>query len=109
MAALLSVAAVGALVLVREQRLAAADQDVVHTLAVQRSIGDALSALKDAETGQRGFLLTGDEAFLAPYSKATDLIPQRLRELRVAVAANAAQAKGAAEVERLTDEKLAFR
>jgi CHASE3 domain sensor protein len=30
-----------------------------------------LSELKDAETGQRGFALTGDEAFLEPYVCAT--------------------------------------
>lgn len=106
MAALLSVAAVGALVLVREQQQAVADRAVVHTLAVQRTIGDTLSALKDAETGQRGFLLTGDEAFLAPYSQATDVIPQQLAELRQVVATDAEQARRAAEVQRLTEEKL---
>ncbi len=106
MAALLSVAAVGALVLVREERLAVADQAVVHTLAVQRSIGDTLSALKDAETGQRGFLLTGDEAFLTPYSKATDVIPRQLQELRSVVAGSAEQSQRAAEVQRLAEEKL---
>ena len=28
------------------------------------------STLQDAETGQRGFLITGDEAYLAPYERA---------------------------------------
>lgn len=106
LASLLSVAAVGALVLVREQQLAVADQAVVHTLAVQRTIADTLSALKDAETGQRGFLLTGDEAFLTPYSTATDIIPQQLQELRRVVASDPEQARHAAEFERLADEKL---
>ena len=31
------------------------------------SANDLLSSLKDAETGYRGFLLTGDEAYLEPY------------------------------------------
>jgi diguanylate cyclase (GGDEF)-like protein/PAS domain S-box-containing protein len=105
-AALLSVAAVGALVFVREQQFAVADQAVVHTLAVQRSIADALSTLKDAETGQRGFLITGDDAFLVPYRKALDAIPQQLRELRNVVASNPEQARSAAEIARLADEKL---
>ncbi|HKO46350.1 MAG TPA: diguanylate cyclase [Polyangiaceae bacterium] len=104
--ALLLVAAVGALVLVREQQFAAADQAVVRTLAVQRSIADTLSALKDAETGQRGFLLTGNEAFLAPYSKATGVIPEQLQELQQAVSSNPEQARHAAEVRRLANEKL---
>lgn len=107
LAALLSVAAIGALVLVREQQFAVADQAVVHTLAVQRTIGDTLSALKDAETGQRGFLLTGDDEFLAPYEVATEVIPRQLRELRRVLASNPEQTRQAAELTRLADEKLA--
>lgn len=41
-----------------------------------------LSALKDAETGARGFLLTGDEAFLEPYSDVLLNVPKQLAELR---------------------------
>lgn len=41
-----------------------------------------LSVLKDAETGQRGFLLTGDEAFLNPYLDAKNKIPNYLGELQ---------------------------
>ena len=41
-----------------------------------------MSAMKDAETGQRGFLLTGDDAFLAPYSAVRDSVGGRLTRLR---------------------------
>ncbi len=41
-----------------------------------------LSALRDAETGERGYLLTGDEAFLAPYLAVRDGIEGQLAELR---------------------------
>ena len=34
---------------------------------VLRLMEEAFSDLKDAETGQRGFLITRDESFLAPY------------------------------------------
>ncbi len=40
-----------------------------------------LSTLKDAETGQRGFLLTGKEEYLEPYHTARKDIDQRLRRL----------------------------
>ena len=40
-----------------------------------------LSDLKDAETGQRGYLLTGDKAFLDPYLTAKDEINGHLKEL----------------------------
>ncbi len=38
-----------------------------HSLSVLSQANQLMSALKDAETGQRGFLLTGDDAFLKPY------------------------------------------
>lgn len=41
-----------------------------------------LAAVTDAETGQRGFLLTGDEEYLAPYEEARTAIEIDLRELR---------------------------
>ena len=41
-----------------------------------------LSALQDAETGQRGFLLTGDSTFLAPYTGVVGSFAQRLQAVR---------------------------
>ena len=43
---------------------------VDHTDSVINQLNSALSSLKDAETGQRGFLLTGDTAFLRPFNGA---------------------------------------
>jgi|GEM_PF-433822 len=43
-----------------------------------------LSALKDIETGQRGYLLTGEESFLDPQRAGADAIPERLREIHAA-------------------------
>ena len=40
-----------------------------------------LRAVVDAETGQRGFCLTGDETFLAPYLSVRDKVAEELREL----------------------------
>jgi PAS domain S-box-containing protein len=41
-----------------------------------------LSDLKDAETGQRGYLLTGDETYLGPYLATRDGVHPRLADLR---------------------------
>ncbi|KIO76169.1 histidine kinase [Pedobacter lusitanus] len=50
--------------LIKNSKLVSQSNSIIsHTEGV-------LSALKDAETGQRGFLLTGDEAFLEPYNGA---------------------------------------
>jgi two-component sensor histidine kinase len=43
---------------------------VLHTHEVRRGIGDMLQALTDAETAQRGYLLTGDSVFLAQIDAA---------------------------------------
>ncbi len=40
-----------------------------------------LSSMKDVETGQRGFLLTGDDAYLDPYRAAQPAIERELAEL----------------------------
>ncbi len=40
------------------------------------------SVLKDAETGQRGFIITGDESYLLPFNQATQRLPADLANLR---------------------------
>lgn len=49
---------------------------------VHRIIDNAeelLSQLKDAETGQRGFLLTGDPSYLKPYEQSLTAIPKLIK------------------------------
>ena len=53
-----------------------------HSRTTIQSADALLSSLKDAETGQRGYLLTGNEAFLEPYLAAGDSIRRHLEELR---------------------------
>src|SRR5665647_500482 len=53
-----------------------------HTYTVIIRAENLLSELKDAETGQRGYSLTGDEAFLEPYLAVRDSISGHLEELR---------------------------
>ncbi|WP_165050490.1 CHASE3 domain-containing protein [Methylocystis sp. MJC1] len=55
---------------------------VVHTHKVISAIERALSDIQDAETGQRGFIITGEETYLAPYEHALQTIPNSLREVR---------------------------
>jgi signal transduction histidine kinase/DNA-binding response OmpR family regulator/CHASE3 domain sensor protein len=53
-----------------------------HINAVQLQLNLLLSELKDAETGQRGFLLTGLESFLEPYDSARTSLSGELATLR---------------------------
>src|SRR5450432_3600582 len=54
------------------QNLLVGSQWVDHTDSVLIELEHTLSTLQDAETGQRGYLLTGDTSFLEPYSGAEE-------------------------------------
>lgn len=53
-----------------------------HTLIVIDHAQDLLSELKDAEIGQRGYVLTDDKDFLEPYLAVSGLVNRHLQELR---------------------------
>jgi two-component sensor histidine kinase/CHASE3 domain sensor protein len=48
--------------------------DVAKTYEVRRQARELIQSLVDAESGQRGYLLTQDEAYLEPYQEAIDSI-----------------------------------
>ena len=80
---------------------------VTHTHEVLEHIAEVFSLLKDAETGQRGYVITGDEAFLEPYQTGSGNIPNVVKELRQLTADNANQQKRLDEAEPLVAAKLA--
>ena len=55
---------------------------VDHTNTVILKLESTLSFMKDAETGQRGYLLTGDDKFLEPYKGAYDSVQATLNGLK---------------------------
>ena len=54
---------------------------ITRSHEVLMSLNQALSIAKDAETGQRGFVITGDERYLAPFNEAVGQIEGKLNEL----------------------------
>ena len=80
---------------------------VAHSYQVEDGTIAALSALKDAETGQRGYVITGDDAFLSPYVEAVDSLPNRLKELRNLTLDNSDQQRRMDQVDSLAAAKLA--
>lgn len=60
------------------------EQMVAHTHQVRNNMSLVISTLADAETGQRGYTLTGNDLFLAPYDAAIrniDTVVQNLQRL----------------------------
>jgi len=63
--------ALAALWLGSEIRRGTEIREAIRTsVQAQREMTELFSLLKDAETGQRGYILSGDRAFLAPYEQA---------------------------------------
>jgi signal transduction histidine kinase len=62
----------------------------------------------DLETGLRGFLLTGDDAFLEPFRAGRGPTISEARELKQVLAADAEQVALLQEIGRLRDAWLAF-
>src|SRR5262245_28154430 len=61
---------------------------VAHTYEVIGALDDVLSLMKDAETGQRGFIITGDDRYLDPYNTALAGIDTRIAEVTRLVSDN---------------------
>jgi len=80
-------------------------------LSVQRSaiehVGQALSTLTDAETGQRGYLLSGVESDLEPYRAALAAVRAQQAALDELVAAHELPSDAVARVHELSGQKLA--
>jgi len=62
-----------------------------HTFVVMEASEKFMSVLKDAETGQRGYLLTGNKDYLAPHLNSQVSIANVLAELRRLTQDNPAQ------------------
>ena len=68
------------------RRLELANRQMAVALEMQSTLHEALALVADAETGQRGYLLTGKDEYLAPYNAAVPKLDgafNRLRELLV--------------------------
>jgi PAS domain S-box-containing protein len=77
-----------------------------HTYEVLRALDDTESRLVNAETGQRGYLLTGDEAYLGPYRTAIKNIYQVTGHLEDLTSDNPNQQKRILTLEPLIEKKL---
>ncbi|WP_298713177.1 response regulator [Chitinophaga sp.] len=80
---------------------------VDHTNQVIRHLDDVLSHLKDAETSQRGYLITGDNDFLAPYRGSEDSIMRHIRMAKEMTADNPRQQASAEDLTQAIRQRLA--
>jgi signal transduction histidine kinase len=76
-----------------------AEQWSVHSKEVLNQTETVLTSLVDAETGSRGFILTGEPVFTEPYDKAARDVPSALGRLRKLTSDNPDQQAKAQRIE----------
>ncbi|WP_316750211.1 response regulator [Pedobacter gandavensis] len=79
---------------------------VHHSNEVITALEEVISTLKDAETGQRGYLLTGENIFLDPYDGAKQRAITLLQNVASLTRDNPLQQKQAVKLEEIITERL---
>lgn len=90
-----------------QRQLAAASSRVEKAADRERALGDVLQMLAQAESGQRGFILTGEPKYLVPYQDGVEKLPGDVRRLGEVFADAEAQVRSDVEqVAKLTQTKF---
>ena len=79
---------------------------VTYTNKVLDAMDDLLSTMKDAETGQRGYLITGEDQYLKPYRSAIASIHDNIQRVKRMTADNPRQQARIPALQKSIDAKL---
>jgi signal transduction histidine kinase len=79
---------------------------VRHALEVEAQLNRVQATATDAETGQRGYLLTGRPSYLEPYEAARRKLPAEIDELASETADNPTQRKALGSLRSSTADKM---
>jgi signal transduction histidine kinase len=82
-------------------------EQIEEFTGTRNSVNRLLQHVLDAETGSRGYLLTGDPRYLEPYNAAVAEISQNLDSLAKAYPANTPEAATLVQLSRNVQRKLA--
>jgi len=89
------------------ETLRTSSQQIWHTHEVLMALDDLLSTTQDAETGQRGYLLTGNDRYLEPYQQAVTNVGSRSEAVSALTKDNPVQQANHVLLKRHLDAKLA--
>ncbi|HEY9126452.1 MAG TPA: CHASE3 domain-containing protein [Acidobacteriaceae bacterium] len=81
---------------------------VQHTYQVIAQVERIMSAAKDAETGERGYLITGDERYLEPYMAARKELPEELQAFEALTADNPQQQDRIRQMRSRAEQRVAL-
>jgi len=88
------------------QLISEKEELVVHTHEVIDVLNELFSTVKDAETGQRGFIITDDPDYLEPYERAAASIPPLFQRAELLMTDNAAQRERLADLKSAVDRRI---
>jgi signal transduction histidine kinase len=88
-------------------RSTAALNDIAEASRTRGALNRMLQQVLDAETGSRGYLLTGDPRYLEPYNGAVAQLTQNLDNLRLLYTPNADEFATLSQLARNVQRKLA--
>jgi len=91
---------------IRIKELNTASDLVYHTNQVNLKLNEVLVNLTNAETGQRGYLLTMDSSFLIPYQGSNEKVKRNISEIDSLVSDNLEQKKNLKTLSFLIDERF---
>jgi CHASE3 domain sensor protein len=81
-------------------------ESLVHAFQTIRTAQTLYAQIQAAETGQRGYILTQDKQYLAPYKRALAAIPDTLATLKRLLAADPARVARLLAIDDLIEKKL---
>jgi signal transduction histidine kinase len=87
-----------------QSRLNAANERVHDSQLRQQALSEFIALMTDAESGQRGYLLTGESSYLQPYTEAVARVEAALERLHVAYGGN--EDRAFQQLRLLTGQKL---
>jgi PAS domain S-box-containing protein len=100
---LLAILTVAAILAVRQTH---AQAEVRNSLDVINSLNRIQSELLDAETGQRGYILTGDPSYLEPHDRAAPNVLGDIRRLQETTKSRPQDAATLATLYQIAEQKL---
>ena len=108
-ASFLAVAFFGIVSYVNTRTIRTSEQRVSKSYAVREATHELLSSIKDMQTGQRGYLLTGEKNYLQPYLDGLKQVEEHFDILGELSAGNSLQIQHLAELRTVFEEKKSHR
>lgn len=79
-----------------------------HTQQILLQLDETLILMINAETGVRGFLISGNENILEPYKQTDKKIEENISKLKTLIADNSEQTQRMVELEKIVNERMDF-